>query len=166
MSKFRKGFLSFLGFGLFVSGFAFQVQAQSNLSGTYQLDNSRSENIDNVVENAARQNRISVSQKSDLKDKLESPAKVSLDVQGNRVTMASSLASPVTFTADGTTQTAGSTQIRATLRSGQLRISSVGGGTDYLLTLASIDNGRSLRVTRMVTTNYLSQTILRRQLLQ
>lgn len=163
MSRFRKSFLSFLALGLFLSGLSFEVNAQRNslpqLSGTYQLDTSKSENIANVVDNAARRNRISATQKKDLKDKLESPTTVSIDVRGNSVTLSSSLASPVTFRADGTTQTIGSSRLRATLRGEELRVSSVGGGTDYLLTFVSIDSGRSLRVTRMVTTAYLPQTI-------
>ncbi len=74
MSKFRKSFLSFLAFGLFLSGLSIQVNAQRNslsgLSGAYQLDTSRSENVNTVVENAARRNRISATQKEDLKDRI------------------------------------------------------------------------------------------------
>ena len=38
-------------------------------------------------------------------------------------------------------------------------MSSLGGETDYTVTFTSIDNGRSLKVTRRITTDYLRQTI-------
>jgi hypothetical protein len=164
MSKIKKVFLSFLAVGLFLSGLAFQANAQQNISadlaGKYQLDTSKSENINNVVENAARNNRISASQKADLKDELEAPKTISIDIRtANQVTLSTSLASAVTFTADGRMQNSGSTNMRATLRGQELRISSSGGKTNYLLTFTSIDGGRSMRVTKMVTTDYLPQTV-------
>ncbi|MGI8668741.1 MAG: hypothetical protein ACR2J3_02720 [Aridibacter sp.] len=163
MSKIRKGFLSVLAFGLFLSGLAFQTNAQNNIStdlaGTYQLDTSKTENVRDVVEIAAQNNSITAIQKEDLNTKLEVPKTISIDIRGNQVTLSTSLTSPVTFTADGRTQISGSNRLRATLRGQELRISNSGGGTNYLLTLASIDGGRSLRVTKMVTPDYLSQTV-------
>lgn len=165
MSRIGKSFLSFLAFGLFLSGFAFQANAQTrrdistDLAGTYQLDISRSENVSNVVETASRNNQISASQKANLEDKLEAPKTITIDIRGNQVTLSTSLASPVTLTADGRTQTAGAARISATLRGNELRISNVDGGTNYMLTFVSIDGGKNMRVSKMVTTDYLSQTI-------
>ncbi len=164
MSRIIKGFSGFLALGLFLSGLAFQANAQGNISsslaGTYQLDVSRSENIDRVVESAARNNRLSASQQQDLKTKLAAPQTISIDIRGgDQVTLSTSLSNPVTFTADGRTQISGTNRVRATLRGQELRISSSGSGNNYLLTLASVDGGRSLRVTKMVTTDYLPQTV-------
>lgn len=163
MSKIRKSFLSVLAFGLFLSGLTFQANAQNNIStdlaGTYQLDTSRTENVRDVVEIASENNSITAVQKEDLNTKLEAPKTISIDIRGNQVTLSTSLTSPVTFTADGRTQISGSNRLRATLRGQELRISSSGSGTNYLLILASIDGGRSLQFTKTVTPDYLSQTV-------
>lgn len=130
------------------------------LSGTYRLDAARSESADEI---------LSVSDVSgdadrrDLQNKLEAPEEISIEMRGNQVTLASSKAAPVTFTADGTTRTENSNgqtlRLRAILRGEELTVSSLGGETDYTITFALIDNGKSLKVTRRITTNYLSQTV-------
>lgn len=166
MSRTAKRIFGFLTVVIFLNVFSSgridaQINSASNLSGTFQIDSSRSENVRNIVENAARNNRISAVQKEDLAEKLEAPASISIDIRGSRVTISTSETSPVTITADGRTQNAGAARVRATLPRGgdELRISSVGGNTDYLVTFTAVDAGRSLRVTRMVTTDYLRQTV-------
>lgn len=130
------------------------------LTGTYRLDVSRSENTQEIVDNS----HIRGSENAqDLEDKLEAPEELAIDIRGNQVTLASSKAAPVTFTADGTTRTDNSSgrtiRLRAALRGDQLTISSLGGETDYTITFVSTDNGRSLKVTRRITTDYLAQTV-------
>ena len=78
--------------------------------------------------------------------------------------MASSKNSPINFTADGRdrsekTSDGRTVRVRATLRGQELTVSSLGGETDYTVTFASTDNGKSLKVTRRITTDYLNQTI-------
>ena len=94
------------------------------LTGTYQLDVSRSENARDVAARAitnstSTQNRDDA--RRDLEEKLEAPERLALDVKGNQVTLASTLASQVTVTADGRDRTEtladGRTlRIRTTLR--------------------------------------------------
>jgi hypothetical protein len=136
------------------------------LTGTYQLDASRSENAADVAERAVggtnTQNREEA--RRDLQEKLEAPERLAIDVKGNQVTLASSLATQVTVTADGRDRTEtlsdGRTlRVRTTLRGQELTVSSVGGNNDYTVTFASIENGKSLKVTRRVTTDYLNQTV-------
>jgi hypothetical protein len=137
------------------------------LTGTYQLDVSRSENARDVAEraitnNTSTQNRDEA--RRDLEEKLEAPERLAIDVKGNQVTLASTLASQVTVTADGRDRTEtladGRTlRIRTTLRGQELTVSSVGGSNDYTVTFTSIENGKSLKVTRRVTTDYLNQTV-------
>lgn len=134
------------------------------LTGTYQLDVSRSENTTDIAERAIRNNNInSDSAREDLQNKLEAPEQLAIDVRGNQVILASSKASPISFSADGTTRTEnvnGQTiRLRAALRGEELVVSSLGGETDYTITFTSIDNGRSLKVTRRITTDYLRQTV-------
>jgi hypothetical protein len=138
----------------------------AGLTGTYELDASRSENARDVAERAITgantQNREDA--RRDLQEKLEAPERLAIDVRGNQITLASTLAPQVTVTADGRDRTEtladGRTlRIRTSLRGQELTISSVGGNNDYTITFASIENGRSMKVTRRVTTDYLNQTV-------
>lgn len=130
------------------------------LSGTYRLDTSRSENADQIIANTG----VADAQRQDLKQKLEAPEQLSIDVRGNQVTLSSSNASAVTFNADGREISDRNSQgrnirLRATLRGDELTVSSIGGDTDYTITFVPQDNGRTLKVTRRITTPYLSQTV-------
>lgn len=129
------------------------------LTGTYTLDTGRSENIADVISASGVQS----GDRQDLESKLEAPEQIALDVRGSQVTLATSKASPVTVVADGTEKVerdGGRTvRVRATLRGDELVVSSLGGETDYTITFASLDGGRTLKVTRRITTEYLTETI-------
>ena len=136
------------------------------LTGTYRLDASRSENASEIAEEAIRDGDLQNNSdaQSDLENKLAAPEQVMIDVRGSQITLASSNAPALAFTADGRDRTEtlanGKTlRVRSTLRGQELTVSSLGGDTDYTVTFASIDNGRALRVTRRITTDYLRQTI-------
>lgn len=130
------------------------------LSGTYELDRERSERIDDVLsgENLRDEDR------DDLAEKLEAPDQLAIEIRGRQVTLASSRGPAVTLTADGRdkveTNASGATvRLRATLSGDTLTISSIGGETDYTITFTSVSNGRSMKATRRITTEYLSQTV-------
>lgn len=136
----------------------------SDLTGTYQLDVSRSENVSEIAANAVNDNNISSdSQRRDLEEKLEAPEQIAFDVRGNQVIFASSKASPVSLVANGQERSENingrTIRLRATLRGDELTIASIGGETDYTVIFTPTDNGRSLKVTRRVTTDYLNQTV-------
>jgi hypothetical protein len=148
------------------------VRARSNsavgygLTGTYRLDQSRSEDTRSIAENAVRNGNIAKDRnaQSDLENKLQAPDEIIIEVRGSQITLASSNASQITFTADGRDRTEnlsnGKTlRVRSTLRGQELTVSSLGGDTDYTVTFVSIENGNALRVTRRITTEYLRQTI-------
>jgi len=131
------------------------------LSGTYELDRARSESIDDIITGTSLGN----DQREDLKDKLEAPEQISIDIRGNQVTLSTSNASPITFTADGRDKTetnaSGQTvRVRATLKGQDLVVSSLGGETDYTITFTSVSNGQSMKVQRRITTDYLNETII------
>ncbi len=130
------------------------------LTGTYQLDVSKSEDTRDIIENSGAQ---SDDQKQDLQNKLEAAEQIAIDIRGTQVTLASSKAAPLSFAADGRTRTENANgrtiRVRATLRGQELTVSSIGGETDYTVTFLSLDNGKSMKVTRRITTDYLSQTI-------
>jgi len=132
----------------------------NGLSGTYRLDTSRSENTDEIIADA----NLADAQRQDLKQKLDAPDQISIDIRGNQVTLSSSNSHSVTFTADGREITdhdsAGRTvRVKATMRGQELTVSSIGGDTDYTVTFVPQDSGRTLKVTRRVTTPYLQQTV-------
>ena len=141
------------------------AQSNSDLTGTYRLDTSRSENPQDIVESVTRNTSTSQSDKEDLADKLDAPDVVAIDLIGKSVTLATSQASnPITFVADGTTRTTqkpdgSSVRVRAALKNQTLTVSSLGGETDYTLIFKSMDGGKSLQVTRRITTDYLSYTV-------
>jgi hypothetical protein len=160
--------LRLMAFGLVLGVFGIQANAQGNssndLNGTYRIDTSKSEDVSEIVESAARNNSISADQKEDLEDKLDAPETVSIEIRGNQVTLSTSLSSPVTFTADGRMQNVNggngsNIRVRTSLRNNTLKISSLSGDMDYSITFTSLDNGKSLQVTRMITTGYLRQTV-------
>ncbi len=134
--------------------------ASYGLSGTYELDNSRSESTDQIIS----ETNVDQTQRQDLQDKLEAPEQIAIDIRGSQVTLASSKATPVTVIADGREKTerdsnGRTVRLKATLSGQQLTVSSLGGDTDYTITFLSQDNGRTLKVTRRITTEYLRQTV-------
>ncbi|MBV9215876.1 MAG: hypothetical protein JO053_06835 [Acidobacteria bacterium] len=129
------------------------------LSGTYDLDASRSEKIEDIVASAG----LGDEQRADLHEKLEAPQQIAIDIRGDQVTLASSNASPVTFTADGRDKIDKDAQgrtvrLRAALNGQTLTIAKVGGDTDYTITFTQIGTS-GLKVTRRITTDYLDQTV-------
>ena len=135
------------------------VGPSHNLTGTYQLDSSRSENTADIIS----QTNVGDAQRQDLQSKLEAPEQIAIDIRGNQVTLASSKAPPAMFVADGrdkNEQVNGqSIRLKATLRGEELTITSLGGDTDYTVTFTPMDGGRSLKITRRITTDYLSETV-------
>ncbi|MEK7723391.1 MAG: hypothetical protein AAB336_03510 [Acidobacteriota bacterium] len=166
MKRFKQNFsLMFLA-GLVFFGLALQANAQNDLTGTYQLDTSRSDNVREIADEAINSSNVQNRDESlqDLRDKLESPESLAIEIRGNQAIVASSLSQQITFSADGSDRTQtlpdGSTaRLRATMRGQELTISKLGDNEDYTVKFTSIDNGRSLKVTRRVTTNYLTETV-------
>lgn len=129
------------------------------LSGTYELDAARSESIDDIVSDTSLGNE----QREDLKDKLTAPQEIAIDIRGNQVTLATTTAPPMTFTADGRDKTerdadGRNVRLRATLSGDTLTVSSVGGETDHNIKFTSVGGGRTMKVTRRITTAYLNET--------
>ena len=136
------------------------TRTSAGLSGTYQLDVSKSEDTRDIIQNSGASTDA---QRQDLESKLAAAEQLAIEVRGSQVTLASSTAAPVSFTADGRTKTenaGGRTiRVRASLRGQELTISSIGGETDYTVTFTSLDGGRTMKVTRRITTDYMNQTV-------
>jgi hypothetical protein len=135
------------------------LSSDSALTGTFQIDRARSERIADVLAGS----RVGAAQRQELEAKLDAPDELALLVDGDQVTLASSKAAPVTVTADGRDKTEVSNgrtvRVRSTLTGDKLTVSSIGGQTDYTITFETLDGGRTLKVTRRITTDYLRETI-------
>lgn len=128
------------------------------LTGTYRLDPSKSDDPGQAADRATRS--IAYGNRARLRDqlaaRLESPDQIAIELRGRDVTLASSRAPQITFSADGVerVETVGSgrtIRARATLSGDQLMVSSTGNReTEFNVTFNPIDNGRRLSVVRRV----------------
>ena len=140
----------------------------SRLTGTYRLDASRSDDPGQAADRATQS--LGYGDRARIRDqvaaRLESPDQIAIELRGRDVTLASSRAPQITFTADGTerVETAPngrSIRARATLNGEQLIVSSTGDfGNQFNVTFDPIDNGRALSVTRRVYVQGLSRPVV------
>jgi Protein of unknown function (DUF3011)/YMGG-like Gly-zipper len=140
----------------------------SRLTGTYRLNQSRSDNPATVADRVARnlpggdQQRL----RNSVMRRLEAPESLAIERRGRTITISSSRAAQVTFEADGHEQTeqsrnGRSIRTKATLTGERLVVSSEGDRSiDYQVIFEPIDNGRSLRVTRRIADEGLQQQVV------
>ncbi len=142
---------------------------QTNLlTGTYRLDSSRSDDPVAAADRAVQNLRYN--QRSRLRDqiiaRLESPDQLAIERRGRDVTIASSRAPQISFTADGverveTGPNGRTIRARATLSGDQLIVSSTGDrATEFNVTFNPIDYGNRLSVTRRVYVQGLSAPVV------
>ena len=140
----------------------------SRLTGTYRLDLSRSDDpgqaADRATQSVAYRDRAQL--RGQLTTRLESPDQIAIDVRGRDVTLASSRAPQISFSADGierveTTSSGGTIRARATLNGDQLEVNSTGDrDSEFNVTFNPIDNGQRLSVIRRVTMPGLSNSVI------
>lgn len=138
------------------------------LTGTYRLDPSNSDDpgqaADRATQSVAYGDRTRL--RDDLAARLESPDQLAIDLRGRNVTLASSRAPQITFSADGverveTSNNGRTIRARATLSGDQLIVSSTGDrATEFNVTFNPIDNGRRLSVTRRVYAQGLTRPVV------
>jgi hypothetical protein len=140
---------------------AYQGRSQRNLgllTGTWQLDESRSDSVDDVVDRAVRGLPADEQQRARdrLIRRLDAPDTIAIEQRGRRFTMASTRAPQATFDADGrtrteTTERGRNVRVNITLRGDQLTINRTGSrGSDYNVTFQPTDGGQDMRVTRTI----------------
>ncbi len=147
--------------GAAVTGFS------RGLTGTYHLDGNRGDDPRQAAEQAARavpsDRRQAASQR--LMNRLNAPEAITIDRNGNAVSMASSRGQRVTFEADGRTRTeqgpGGRTiETSASLDGDRLVVTTRGNtGNDFTVTFEAIDSDQTLRVTRRIYDNDLRQPV-------
>jgi hypothetical protein len=131
----------------------------ARLTGTYRLDASRSDDPANVASLATRSLPYNTRQQTydELLRRLTAPDALAIDQQGTQVSIASTRAPQINFTADGTERVeqmpSGRTvRARASLTGNQLNVSTTGDrNSDFTVTFTPIDGGRSLEVTRRIS---------------
>lgn len=141
---------------------------QNRLTGTYQLDASRSDDPHAIVDRATQNLPDDQRQRAtdNLMNRLEAPNMIAIEQRGNTVTIASTRAPQITLQADGQERTetmpsGRATRVRATLSGSQLEISSVGDRSrDFTVTFDSVSGGRQLRITRRLSSDRFDQPIV------
>jgi hypothetical protein len=136
-------------------GRAYAYGQAMRLSGTYQLDRTRSDNAQQVAQRAAagfptaQRDRVF----QNVVNRLQAPEQLSLQVTNRTVTMMSTNADRITFEADGNVRTetgpdGRQVATRADIRRGVITISMMGSrGSEYTATFEPINND-GLVVTR------------------
>ena len=140
----------------------------NNLTGTYRLDQSQSDDPAQAADRATQS--LPYGNRSRLREqlvaRLASPDQIAIDLRGRDVTLASSRAPQISFTADGierveTTNSGRTIRARATLSGQQLTVSSTGDReSEFNVTFEPIDYGRRLRVTRRVIVPGISNSVV------
>jgi len=140
----------------------------NRLTGTYRLDPSQSDDpglaADRATQSTPYGNRAGL--RDQLVARLASPDQIAIDLRGRDVTLASSRAPQISFTADGierveTTNSGRTIRARATLVGQQLTVNSTGDrDSEFNVTFDPIDNGRRLRVTRRVIVQGLANSVI------
>jgi len=143
------------------------VRDSGSLTGTWRLDISRSDNIEQVVSLAVRslppdqQRRV----RFQLIRRMEFPETIGIEQRGRNLTLASTLSRQISFVADGRKRTENpsshrSIQVNALLNGDQLIVTSTGDrGNDYHVTFDPVDAGQRLRLTRRIYSERLAQPV-------
>jgi hypothetical protein len=138
-----------------------------DLTGTYRIASTQNDDARRAVDDATR--NLSLVERQRIYDsllrRLDPPQMLAIDRRGNSVTIASTRAPQISFTADGreqveTTQNGRTIRVRAQLSGNQLSISRAGDrADDFTVTFDSVDGGHRLLVTRSLYSDRISQPV-------
>lgn len=141
--------------------------AANRLTGTYRIDQTRSDRVGRAAKIATR--GLSVEDQQRVRDmlarRLAAPDEIAIERNGRTLVIASSRAPQVTVEADGRdrseqTPSGRTVRVNAALNGDQLTIASTGDrGNDYRVTFDALENGRQLRVTRTLESESLTQPV-------
>jgi hypothetical protein len=140
---------------------------RADLTGTFRLNSSRGDDTRQAVDNATR--NLSQAERQRIYDsllrRLDPPNMLAIDRRGQAVTIASTRAPQINFTADGreqveTTQRGRQVRVRAAFQGDALTITRTGErANDFTVTFDPVENGRALLVTRTLYTDRVSQAV-------
>lgn len=128
------------------------------LTGTYRLNLRQSDNVREVIDRELRTYNTTQNDRlrAGLERRLQSPEMIVIEKRNNQVTMASSNAPQISFSADGVAQTEQSPNgrnisVKATTDYDSLNISYEGDRMrDFQVDFMPMNNGRQLKVTRRI----------------
>ena len=139
-----------------------------NLTGTFQLNSSRGDDVRTAVDNATR--NLSSEERQRVYDsllrRLDPPQMLAIDRRGNSITIASTRAPQINFVADGreqveTTQGGRTVRVRSSLSGDTLTITRTGErANDFTVTFDPQPGGRELLVTRTLYSDRFDQPIV------
>jgi hypothetical protein len=145
----------------------YQDGRRRNLTGTFRLNTTRGDDARQAVDAATR--NLSLAERQRIYDqllrRLDPPQMLAIDRRGQVVTIASSRAPQINFTADGREQvetTPGGRQVRvrAAFSGDALTITRTGErANDFTVTFDPVDNGRQLLVTRVLYSDRVNQPV-------
>jgi hypothetical protein len=138
------------------------------LTGTYRINNSRSDDVRRAAELATRNLPVNERQRvnDSLLRRLDPPDMLAIDQRGNLVTIASTRAQQIQFEANGreqveTNQSGRTVRVKASLNGDTLRVDRSGDrAQDFVVTFQSTDNGRQLLVTRQLYSDRFTQPVV------
>jgi hypothetical protein len=138
-----------------------------DLNGTFRLNTSRGDDARQAVDAATR--NLSAAERQRVYDsllrRLDPPQMIAIDRRGTAVTIASTRAPQINFTADGreqveTTQSGRSIRVRASFQGDVLTITRTGErANDFTVTFDPIEGGQRLLVTRTLYTDRVNQPV-------
>ncbi|HEX8176803.1 MAG TPA: YMGG-like glycine zipper-containing protein [Pyrinomonadaceae bacterium] len=140
----------------------------NQLTGTFRLDTTRSDDPRDAAERATRNISVRDRQRvlNALTARLEAPTEIAIDRRGRNVTIASTRAPQISFDADGqyrteTMPSGRQIRTRAQIIGDQLMVATTGDrGNDFEVTFDPMEGGQRLRVTRRVTVEGLYQPVV------
>jgi hypothetical protein len=141
---------------------------RADLTGTFRLDTSQGDDVRRAIDNATRNLSLAERQRvyDSLLRRLDPPNMLAIDRRGRSVTIASTRAPQINFTADGreqveTTQGGRSVRVRADLTGDRLTITRTGErANDFTVTFEPTSGGRELLVTRTLYSDRLTQPVV------
>lgn len=141
---------------------------RADLTGTFRLNPSRGDDARQAVDAATR--NLSLAERQRVYDallrRLDPPQMLAIDRRGRQVTIASTRAPQINFTADGreqveTTPTGRTIRVRAEFQGDALMITRTGErANDFTVTFDPTDNGRELLVTRTLYSDRVNQPVV------
>lgn len=139
-----------------------------DLTGTFTLNSGRGDDARQAVDAATRNLSLAERQRvyDSLLRRLDPPNMLALDRRGTAVTIASTRAPQISFTADGreqveTTRNNRTIRVRASFQGDALTITRTGErANDFTVTFDPIENGRQLLVTRTLYSDRVNQAVV------
>lgn len=138
-----------------------------DLTGTFRLNSSRGDDARQAVDAATR--NLSLAERQRVYDallrRLDPPNMIAIDRRGTSVTIASTRAPQINFTADNreqveTTPNGRQVRVRAAFQGDALTITRTGErANDFTVTFDPIENGRQLLVTRTLYSDRVNQPV-------